>query len=199
MLRNAAFASSVVASVPTVLPRTRLGSASCCSTHVNTASWTSTLSSRRVREIVEWSARRRQRHHTQERPQAQRIGRPPRDRPFRVQTFEILDEQQPELAARRQARPPHPRIERGAQLLNEGIEARRAQYLVQPARRRDARRPGAGPPSPPTSLVGTRRRGSCPSPWELSVVQEIGPVDPGDTDVHHGLLDDQAALHAEVE
>ena len=55
MLRNAAFASSVVASMPTVLPRTRPASARCCSTQVNTASWVSTLSNRRVREIVEWS------------------------------------------------------------------------------------------------------------------------------------------------
>ena len=55
MLRNGGFASSVVASIPTVLPRTRPASARCCSTQVNTASWVSTLSSRRVREIVEWS------------------------------------------------------------------------------------------------------------------------------------------------
>ena len=55
MLRNAAFASSVVASIPTVLPRTRPASASCCNTQVNTAWCASRRSSRRVREIVECS------------------------------------------------------------------------------------------------------------------------------------------------
>ena len=34
-----------------------------------------------------------------------------------------------------------------------------------------------------------RRRGSCPSPWGLSLVQRIGPVDPRTTDFRHRLLD----------
>ena len=37
MLRNAAFASSVVASIPTVLPRSKPAPASCCNTQVKTA------------------------------------------------------------------------------------------------------------------------------------------------------------------
>ena len=55
MLRNAAFASSVVESIPTVLLRTTPASASCCYTQVKTAWCASRLSSRRVREIVDCS------------------------------------------------------------------------------------------------------------------------------------------------
>ncbi len=48
MLRNAAFASSVVASMPTVLPRTRPASARCCSTQAELPPHgVSTLSNRR--------------------------------------------------------------------------------------------------------------------------------------------------------
>jgi hypothetical protein len=54
MLRSAAFASSVVASTPTVLPLTK-PSAKRCSSQVNSASWVSMSIKRRVREIVEWS------------------------------------------------------------------------------------------------------------------------------------------------
>ena len=55
MLRIAAFASNVVASMPTVFPRTRPASATRSSTHVNTASCVSTSIRRRVRDSVEWS------------------------------------------------------------------------------------------------------------------------------------------------
>jgi len=53
MLRNAAFASSVVASMPTVFPFTRPASARRCSIQVKTASCVSRSIKRRVREIVE--------------------------------------------------------------------------------------------------------------------------------------------------
>ena len=55
MLRKAAFASSVVASMPTVCPLTNPASASCCRIHVKTAVCVSRSISRRVSEIVEWS------------------------------------------------------------------------------------------------------------------------------------------------
>ena len=55
MLRIAAFASSVVASMPTVLPRTSPASASRSNTHVKTDTCVSTSISRRVRDNVEWS------------------------------------------------------------------------------------------------------------------------------------------------
>jgi hypothetical protein len=53
MLRRAAFASSVVASMRTVLPLTRLASESRRSIQVKTASWVSRSIKRREREIVE--------------------------------------------------------------------------------------------------------------------------------------------------
>ena len=55
MLRIAAFASSVVASTPTVFPFTKPASASRSRTQVNTATWVSTSIRRRVRDSVEWS------------------------------------------------------------------------------------------------------------------------------------------------
>ena len=55
MLRIAAFASSVVALMPTVFPRTSPASASRSNTHVNMATCVSTSISRRVRDNVEWS------------------------------------------------------------------------------------------------------------------------------------------------
>jgi hypothetical protein len=55
MLRNAAFASSVVASTPIVLPLTKPAVLRHCRIHVNTARCVSSAMSRRVREIVEWS------------------------------------------------------------------------------------------------------------------------------------------------
>jgi hypothetical protein len=53
MLRSAAFASRVVASMPTVLPLTNPASAYRCSIQVNTASCVSRSIKRRVHEIVE--------------------------------------------------------------------------------------------------------------------------------------------------
>ena len=53
MLRSAAFASSVVASMPIVLPRSRPLAPIRFSTQSKTASWVATSISRRVREIVE--------------------------------------------------------------------------------------------------------------------------------------------------
>ena len=55
MLRIAAFASNVVASLPTVFPRNRPASATRSSTHVKTASCVSSSIRRRVRDSVEWS------------------------------------------------------------------------------------------------------------------------------------------------
>ncbi len=114
------------------LPRTKPASASCCSTQVNTASWVSTLSNRRVREIVEWSggadggARRRNDRRLNESAARHAIARS-ESRPSKYPTSSSR-----KIPARRQTRPPHPRIERRAQLLNEGIEAGRVQNLVQP-------------------------------------------------------------------
>ena len=75
--------------------------------------------------------RRRRRSQVQKRTQAQRIGRPPRDRPFRIQPLEVPEKQQPEVASRRQTRPSHRRVEPRAQSLHERVEASRAQNPVQ--------------------------------------------------------------------
>jgi hypothetical protein len=53
MLRMAALASKVVASIATVRPGKRPAATRRCWTHVNTARCVSTSISRRVREIVE--------------------------------------------------------------------------------------------------------------------------------------------------
>ena len=100
MLRIAAFASSVVASMPTVLPRTSPASASRSNTHVKTDTCVSTSTQpprARQRRVV----RRRLGHvQVQKRPQTQRIGHPPRDPPLGGQPFEIADDQQTEIPAR---------------------------------------------------------------------------------------------------
>ena len=97
MLRIAAFASSVVASRPTVFPRTSPASASRSNTHVNTATCVSTSIRRRVRDNGR-VVRRRLRHvQVQKRPQTQRIGHPPRNPALGGQPFEIADDQQTEI------------------------------------------------------------------------------------------------------
>ena len=55
MLRIAAFASSVVASIPIVAPVSSPDVARRCCTQVNTARCVSTSIKRRVREMVEWA------------------------------------------------------------------------------------------------------------------------------------------------
>ena len=132
MLRIAAFASSVVASMPTVFPRTSPASTSRSNTHVKTDTWVSTFISRRVRDNVEWSGAASVTSKFQKRPQTQRIGHPPRDPPLGGQPFEIAEEQQTEIPARPETRAAHPRrVERRAQFLDEGVEACLLQDPVQ--------------------------------------------------------------------
>ena len=69
----------------------------------------------------------------QELPAAQRIGRAPRDGPLRVQAFKIAEQQQSDIAPRRQTRPPDAvGVERRALCLDEGVEARVVQDAIQP-------------------------------------------------------------------
>ena len=75
--------------------------------------------------------RRHRCRQMQKRPQAQRIGRAPRDGPLRAQPFEVPDKQQSEIAARRQTRPSHRRVERRAQSFDERVEACRLENPVQ--------------------------------------------------------------------
>ena len=68
----------------------------------------------------------------QKRADTQRIGRAPRDRPLRVQPFEIAQQQQAKIPPRGQTRPAdRRRIERRALRLDEGVEARLVEHPVQ--------------------------------------------------------------------
>ena len=60
---------------------------------MKTASCVSRLSSRRVREIVEWPGGAPGGAKTQKRPQTQRIGGAPGDRPLRIQPLEVADQE----------------------------------------------------------------------------------------------------------
>ena len=65
-------------------------------------------------------------------PKAQRIGGPPRNRAFRIETFEVAEQQHPEVAARRQTRPADSvGVELRALLLDEGIEAGLVEHAIQ--------------------------------------------------------------------
>ena len=71
----------------------------------------------------------------QEPPRAQRIGRAPRHRPFRLEAFDVADHQHPEVAARRQRRSADPiGVELRALLLDEGVEARLVEHAAQAER-----------------------------------------------------------------
>jgi hypothetical protein len=107
MLRNAALASSVVASMPIVFPFTKPAVPRHCSTQVNTARCVSRAIRRRVREIVEWSGASPSQADAEEIPRRQRIGRTPVDAALRVNNFEVPDQPQPEVSAGRQARATH--------------------------------------------------------------------------------------------
>ena len=104
MLRSAAFASNVVASMPTVLP-------------FDQARVREPLQhpreDRLVRLEIDQAARARNRrmirrrlrqHQPEKLAQRKRIRRTPRDRALGVQAFEVADQQQPEVASRRQTR-----------------------------------------------------------------------------------------------
>ena len=81
------------------------------------------------------------------RPQAQRIGHPPRNPALRRQALEVADQQHPEIPPGTQTRSPHPRrVELRAKPLDEGVEASLFKDLVQtlvegmPSVRRQIRR-----------------------------------------------------------
>ncbi len=69
---------------------------------------------------------------TKEAAQGQGIGAPPRDPAFRIDALEVADQQQPEVGAGRQTRPPdRDGVERGALRLDERVEVVRVEDLVQ--------------------------------------------------------------------
>ena len=86
----------------------------------------------------------------QKRPNAQRVGGAPGNRPFRIQAFKVAEQQQPEVAAGGQAWPADPvDIERGALGFDEGVKARVVPHTIQPLVKRvprALRQVGAGDP-----------------------------------------------------
>ena len=69
---------------------------------------------------------------SQKAPDRQRIRRAPRDAPLRIDPFEISDQQQPEVATRRQARAAqHRRVKGSAGLFYERVEVVGIQQRVQ--------------------------------------------------------------------
>ena len=61
---------------------------------------------------------------TQERADRQRVARAPGDPPFRIDPFEVADQQQPEIAPRLETRSAHDRrVELAAQPFDESVEA----------------------------------------------------------------------------
>src|SRR5215204_3866135 len=129
MLRSAAFASSLVASMPTVLPLTRPSSGQSLQ-HPG--------EDRLVRLQINQATRARNRRMIgrclpQYQPEklAQRIGRTPRNRALGVQAFEMANQQQAEVATRRQARAALIRVDPLAPTLDESVEVVLVENLIQ--------------------------------------------------------------------
>jgi len=114
-LRRAAFASSVVASMPTDVPFTKPASPNRWSIQVKTASCVS-RSIRRRRAGNRRMIRRRLRPH-------QGIGRPPGARALGVQPLEVADQRQLKIVPGWQPWPTVVRIEALAQSLDVSVEA----------------------------------------------------------------------------
>ena len=77
----------------------------------------------------------------QEGAHGQRVGRAPRDAALRIEPFEIADQQQAEVPAGGEARPPqHRRVERATLRLDKAVEARGVEDPVQPHVERVPRR-----------------------------------------------------------
>src|SRR5262249_33926441 len=156
MLRNAALASSVVASMPMVLPLIKPAVLKDCSTQVKTARCVSRSINRRVREIVEWSGGRAFQTDGQEVAQRERVRSAPRNAALRIDALEVADQQQEEIDPRRQTWPTHRLgIEHGTLGFDEAVEPVLAAAGDSVAYRTGDSRSSANPPSPPTcSVVG---------------------------------------------
>ena len=75
--------------------------------------------------------RRLRQHQTEKVAQCKRISSPPGDRAFRVQAFEVADQQQPEVAPWRQPWPALIRVESLAESFDVGIEVMLVENLIQ--------------------------------------------------------------------
>src|SRR6516162_1586286 len=142
MLRSAAFASSVVASTPTVLPLTNPALESRSTTQVNTARCVSMSISRRVLEIVEWVRRPLLQFQPQKRPHAKQICRPPGHPPFRLDLFEVSQHQESKIPSRRQTPTSHRgRVKCRTQLFNVVVKTVLLQNPIQSRVKRMRRAP----------------------------------------------------------
>ena len=107
---------------------------------------------------------------SKDRPQAQRVGHPPRDPTLRRQSLEVADEQHPEIPSRTQTQP-NPSAPRRTPS-TAPRRTRRTRPLPgsgSDARRTDVPRSSANPPSSPTAATPVALQVSCPSPWDFSV------------------------------
>ena len=140
MLCKAAFPSNVVAPMPTVSPLTKSATASPCSTPVKTAKCVNPRPRAGHPRVV-------RRHFVQPDVQklsaAQRLGRAPGNRPFRVQAVHVGEQQAPDVASPGPTPTADP----------VGIEVRAPLH----APRRAARRAPRRPPRRPRSPLATRR------------------------------------------
>src|SRR5437867_3864523 len=128
MLRNAAFASSVVASMPIVLAFDQAGRTETLQDpgkHGPMRFERDQPPRTRNRRVVR---RRLAQTDAQKIAQRQRVRRTPSDAALGVNTFEVADQQQPKIDPRRQSRPPpRLRIEAGALRFDEIVELMLAQ------------------------------------------------------------------------
>ena len=131
MLRKAALASSVVASIPIVLPLMRSAVASTWSIHVKTARYVSRSIRRRVREMVECSGGASSRPSPKN-PRSARESAVRHDAALRIDPLEITDQQQAEVRARRQTRAAdRSGVERRTLRFDERVEGVRVEHLIQ--------------------------------------------------------------------
>ena len=134
--------------------------------------------------------RRRLGHiQVQEGPQTQRVRHPPRNPAFGRQSLEVADEQHPEIPPGTQTRPAHPRrVEHCAEPLNEGVEPRLFQDPGSDARRKDAPRSSANPPSSPTAATPVALPVSLPIAMPFSIRNSTAPGPGRIPDFRHRLL-----------
>src|SRR5215831_19253066 len=133
MLRSAAFASKVVASMPIVLPRTRPCSANTDKIQANTnwcVSRSINLRVRRDRCLV-WH--RLIQCHSQKGPNSQRVRGPPCNPTLAIDAFEVSHHEQAEVHARRQAGPTETRrVKSPAGVLYKLVESALVQEPIEP-------------------------------------------------------------------
>ena len=80
------------------------------------------------RRVIRWRLRQ---HQAEKLPQRKRVSCPPRDRAFRVQAFEIPDEQQPKVSTGWQPRSAVLRVGSFAESLDVSVEVMLLKDLIQ--------------------------------------------------------------------